>query len=329
MKSQTKQQIHNFIGENGPTRPAEIVNELKISPQMIHRHLKSLIADGLISKSGLAPKVYYQLVQKEPSLAWPSLPEEITDYVNKNYFTVTPEGKKLSGKEGFAWWAKNTNQKTIAPLVNEYVNSHRKYTQEFRNEIELIDATFKLKSTFPEVYLDVLLYEEFYSLPKFGKTKSGQLVYLAKSGQDRNAIHELALTATVSIKNIVDYYRIDALVFTPHSIPRKTPLLPELRTIMDLEVPEIKIFKLFAENVPIAQKSLSKLADRVSNAQTTIFLETKKFKFRRILVIDDAVGSGATLNSVAMKLKKSQSVEFICGYALTGSLKGFEVIKEI
>ena len=51
--------------------------------------------------------------------------------------------------------------------------------------------------------------------------------------------------------------------------------------------------------------------------------------FKRILVIDDAVGSGATMNAIAQKLKSISKTEFICGYAVTGSLKGFDVISEI
>lgn len=47
-----------------------------------------------------------------------------------------------------------------------------------------------------------------------------------------------------------------------------------------------------------------------------------------IININDAVGSGATLNIIASKLKKL-GVDFVCGFAITGSLKGFEVVKEI
>lgn len=87
--------------------------------------------------------------------------------------------------------------------------------------------------------------------------------------------------------------------------------------------------KVFVNNIPVAQKSLSKLEDRIENARNTIFTHRENSNFKRILVIDDAVGSGATLNIIAEKLKHDASAEFVCGFAVTGSLKGFEVINEI
>lgn len=87
--------------------------------------------------------------------------------------------------------------------------------------------------------------------------------------------------------------------------------------------------KVFSGKTPIAQKSLSKLEDRIQNAEGTIFVKDDNKSFKRILVIDDAVGSGATLNTIAKKLKEKAGVEFVCGFAITGSLKGFDVINEI
>ena len=87
--------------------------------------------------------------------------------------------------------------------------------------------------------------------------------------------------------------------------------------------------KVFVNDIPIAQKSLSKLSDRIENASHTIFIQPSNSQFKRVLVIDDAVGSGATLNIIAAKLKKNAGVEFVCGFAVTGSLKGFEVVNEI
>jgi predicted amidophosphoribosyltransferase len=86
--------------------------------------------------------------------------------------------------------------------------------------------------------------------------------------------------------------------------------------------------KIYQGEVRVAQKSLSKLEERVENAYKTIFLsETGNYK--RVLLIDDAVGSGATFNEVAKKLKKEQGVEFVAGFAAVGSYKGFEVIQEV
>jgi predicted amidophosphoribosyltransferase len=80
--------------------------------------------------------------------------------------------------------------------------------------------------------------------------------------------------------------------------------------------------------VAIPQKALTKIEDRVSNARFSIMI-TEKRKFQKILLIDDAIGSGATINETALKLKANGLAKSIVGLAVTGSFKGFDVIQEV
>lgn len=49
-----------------------------------------------------------------------------------------------------------------------------------------------------------------------------------------------------------------------------------------------------------------------------------------ILLIDDAVGSGSTLNETARQIReKGICNDKIIGLAITGSFKGFDVISEV
>ncbi len=47
------------------------------------------------------------------------------------------------------------------------------------------------------------------------------------------------------------------------------------------------------------------------------------------MIVDDAIGSGASMNEVAKKLKIEIGVEKVIGFCLIGSYKGFDVIREI
>ena len=58
-------------------------------------------------------------------------------------------------------------------------------------------------------------------------------------------------------------------------------------------------------------------------------LVTETNSFNNVLLIDDAVGSGSTLNEIAHQMKKKKIAKHITGLALTGSFKGFEVISEV
>jgi predicted amidophosphoribosyltransferase len=53
-----------------------------------------------------------------------------------------------------------------------------------------------------------------------------------------------------------------------------------------------------------------------------------KVEYQTVLIIDDAVGSGATINEIAQKLK-ARGAKKVIGFAIVGSYKGFEVIKEV
>lgn len=80
--------------------------------------------------------------------------------------------------------------------------------------------------------------------------------------------------------------------------------------------------------VIVPQKTLNKLEDRIENAKRTIMVDEEK-KFKTVLLIDDALGSGATINETAKKIKNQQLAETIIGLAITGSFSGFEVISEV
>ena len=78
----------------------------------------------------------------------------------------------------------------------------------------------------------------------------------------------------------------------------------------------------------IAGKTLNKLSHRIKNAEKTIFVDDNR-KFNKVLLIDDAVGSGSTLNETAKKIKEQGISDNVIGLAVVGSFSGFEVISEV
>ena len=53
------------------------------------------------------------------------------------------------------------------------------------------------------------------------------------------------------------------------------------------------------------------------------------FSYKNVLLIDDAVGSGSTLNQIAGKIKNKQLAQKVIGLAIVGSFKGFDVITDV
>ena len=78
----------------------------------------------------------------------------------------------------------------------------------------------------------------------------------------------------------------------------------------------------------VSTKTLSKLNDRILNARNTMIVR-EKAHFNRVLLIDDAVGSGSTLNEISKQMKDKNVCNHVIGCAITGSFKGFEVLNEV
>ncbi len=188
---------------------------------------------------------------------------------------------------------------------------------------------YKMKDTFDDVYLDEVYYLDFYSMEVFEKTKLGQMMLYAKQSQDKKLIRELVNEIKPKIEKIVKNKKIDAVGFIPPSIKRSVQFIKEIEKGLNLPLFKIDLVKISGE-VVVAQKTLNKLSDRIENSKLiklVIGREVKKYK--NVLLIDDALGSGSTLNEVARQIKMQIKPDKVIGLAITGSFSGFEVISEV
>ena len=177
------------------------------------------------------------------------------------------------------------------------------------------------------VGLDRLFYLDFYAIERFGKTPLGTLMHYAKQGQNKAMMKEISQEIENRIVNMMRDYDVDAVAFVPPTIPRKTQIMSMLEKHLNLNNPLFKIDKIKTPII-IPQKALSKLFERVANAKNTFVVPLQK-PVNHLLLIDDAVGSGATMNEIALKIKEKGLAKQVFGIAITGSYKGFEVISEL
>lgn len=73
MKTQTRSKILQIVQQNGGTRPIELMRELGISPQAIHRHLRFMVAAGQIEHRDRGPRTRYYIAgapQLDKVLPW-------------------------------------------------------------------------------------------------------------------------------------------------------------------------------------------------------------------------------------------------------------------
>jgi len=324
MKTEIADNIVDFIRAKGQATAKELTAHFMISYQAVFKQLKKLQTSGRLKKIGSAPKVYYIINEPAENFNTEALNQKLARIVEENYFIITPAGEMKKGVAGFAYWCAKQNL-PIEKTAGEYVKTLAKYQAYKKGGI--ISGLLKLRQTFTPVNLNELFYLDFYSIERFGKTKLGQLLLYSKQSQNRKLIRQLAEEIKPQVEKIISRHKISAVGFIPPTVKREVQFMKELKNFLGLALPLIAITKIKTPII-IPQKTLNKLQDRIENARST-FVVDENTKYNNILLIDDAVGSGATLNEIAGRIKQKNFARKIIGLAITGSFKGFDVISEV
>lgn len=336
MKAPLRERILGYLRTNRQARVHDLVRALSpVSRVAIHRWMRILLVEGLVKKIGKPPIVFYVLERAPAKTRTITISPDTKQILDAHYLYINPKGELLFGVEGFKTWVVQTKQQSqMTALAARYHQTLVQY-EHYRRPKGWIDATTKLTETFNETFMDKLLYANFYSFPQFGKTKLGSMVLYAKQSQNRELTQLICREIKPLIEQIIIQFQIDAIGFIPPSIPRQIQFLHELKTCLNLPYPHIPLVKIRTGSVIVAQKTLEKLEERVENARSSIFTKERTLPYRRVLLVDDAVGSGASMNETARKIRslfpetKNKNSKTVIGFAIVGSIKGFEVIREV
>lgn len=324
-----KKEIIRLLEKKSEMSVTELADTLNVSRQLIHRLLKILQEEGLVQKLGRSPKTFYRWVGKENlNKEKPiQIDEEKSSFLEDHFLFISENGERFEGMEAMALWCKR-QKVPLEKTINEFITTRKKYLA-YYNQAGLISGLDKIKSTkgFEKIGLDELYYQDFYAIERFGKTKLGNLLHFAKQGQNKILMKEIINEIKPAILNLIIESSVDAVGYIPPTIKRDVQIMHVLRKNLNLPLPHIELIKVKGEIV-VPQKALNKLEDRISNARSSIIVGEKRL-FKTVLLIDDAVGSGATINETAIKLKRNGICESVIGFAITGSFKGFDVIQEV
>ncbi len=310
--------IKDIILSEKQISPHQLRARLNISQVLVHRHLKTLCENKIIEKIGTPPKVFYRPIEfiKKCNKT------EVSQIVKDNWLEILPNGRFVYGMKGFEIWCKarsfNLKQK-IKDYEQIFIEKEKLKTN------DLLDATSKITTTFETNYLENLWYVDFYSWEIFGKTKLGKLILYAKQNSDTILMKKIADIINKPIDSLIKREEFDLIGRVPHSVPRKKDFL---KTTLDFtNIESMQLFDKVFVGHSVAQKTLKSKKEREQNAKETLFLKTDSFP-NKVLLIDDACGSGSTLNISAQKIKEKSPNTKIFGITFVGSLKGFEVIAE-
>jgi hypothetical protein len=318
-------ELLDFLQGHPNSKPQEIADGLGISRQYIHRELKKLVETNQVNVIGSSPATFYSVNSEIPGvLASPHSEYNPSDSI-PDYLYVSPSGQLVRGIKGFKLWCADPKRNLDpATALVDYMSLIIKY--EDNRKDGFFDATSKLKSSFEKAYLNKLLYLELYSIEQFGRTRMGNLVLYAKQSQNKKLMQEIVDITKERLQELIDSEQIDAVLYVPPTELRKSQLMKFLEQSYAFRLPHIEVVK-GQNQIRVAQKTLSTISERIENARQT-FVVRERGIYRNVLLIDDAVGSGATMNDIAAKLRQhGTATGNIIGVALAGSLKGFEVIQ--
>jgi hypothetical protein len=157
---------------------------------------------------------------------------------------ITEIGQILNGVEGFQNWCLK-RKLPLEKTVDEFILTKKKYTN-YLDSNGLLSGLAKLKSTvgFKEIYMDELLYLDFYAIERFGKTRLGTILHYAKQGQNIMLMKILIKEIRDKIDLIISTYKIDAIAFVPPTIKRETQLMKVLANGLKINLPSVEILKI-------------------------------------------------------------------------------------
>ncbi len=321
------ERVFDTIVSKGPIGVSSLAELLSYSRQYIHKLLLVLEEQKRIKKIGTAPKVYYQIEENINTSKNTEISYEQEQFLNQYFIAIDSLGNKLEGIVAMQYWCEKQNL-PIAKTSKEFIETKQKYISFIKND-GLINGLTKLEQTkgINEIGVNQLFYLDFYAIERFGKTRLGTLMHYAKQGQNKELMKQIINEIRQRILNLIEKENIEAIVYVPPTIPRKVQIMEYIEKYLDIQLPLVKVKKIKTKII-IPQKALSKIFERVANAKNTFLVHPQK-SYNHILIIDDAIGSGATINEIAIKIKEKGIANKITGLSITGSFKGFEVISEI
>lgn len=318
----------------GVTELAEYLGKHR---NLIHRYFKVLVETGKVKKTWTGVHVKYSLVDWVDAEVTNSIVTEWFSFsytqsvlLDRFFAKISPTGELLTGKEWFVVWC---TSKWLDPKekIISFVEIAQ-YLETQKNECGLLSVTKAFHEKVDWAVIDELWYADQYKRMEFGRGKLAEITFFAKDTQNKWLLEKSISMMKHQLECLISTWNFDAIAFTPHSRDRKIQLLQFLKKNINTSwLQEIELVKYAPFWVIVPQKSLKTRKERIQNAKNTILIQDQKEakKYNRVLLIDDFVGSWATLNETAKKLKNLW-IKHVTWFAFVGNMNlTYEVIREI
>lgn len=322
--------LDSFEGET-ELSPTQIAHKINKTKTIVHKYLKELVRQWKLQKLWSAPHVkYVSLVTKKKQEVLPVvLRYEDAEIIQHEFYKFSEDGTLLEWVEGFL---QRCQQRWLDPLEKSKIYAKvKKYIDTLKNQCGLIETTETFTNHVATMSLDKTYYADQYNWMEFGRGRLAEMTFYAKQSQQIWLINKCIDLVYLKIQCLVQHEHIDAIAIIPPSITRINQFLKIVsQRLQALDLPFITLSKFYRHKIPIPQKSLKTREQRIRNAQETILVNHIDIDIpRKVLLIDDFVWSGSTLNETAAKLK-ALGIETVVWFAFVGNANlKYEVIHEV
>lgn len=300
------QQVINCFEWDRCLSPIELVAILWKSKVVIHKYLWELLKQWKLSKSGSGPQTVYQLTSEwySPSLEltffkWnglvtiPELWYKDSKVIENNFFMINDKWVERSRVMWFVryceslWISAEQNASAYISLVQQRENKKNK--------------SWLLECNLPNVhYVRKISTIDPVSYWSRRNSRLSELIKSAKIKQDRTHIVEIIELLETRLASYIYHNRVDAICVIPAKNQRVTQLMTHIKSrLRQYPVQIIQSFWTPSWVISVQKPSIFPL---------------------NVLLIDDSVHSGDTLNHVAFHISK-RGVQHIDALCLVGEVK--------
>lgn len=202
---------------------------------------------------------------------------------------------------------------------------------------KLISLDWDYQDCWEKIYLDKLYYydiERIDDMDNEFRILMMNIKSFQRKADMRDMINNAFGNKMSNISSFIDRKSIDCICVVPNNVERKISFNQEMQVFLQETFESLPFLQIqvhdFEGRKP--QKATRWLCERIKNADQLFTIDPLKNGIipKRILLIDDVFGSGATMNMIAKKIKVLYPDVEILWFAILGSYrKGFDVINEI
>jgi phosphoribosylpyrophosphate synthetase len=320
-----KDHILDLFGEYRELTIKEIIDKIPISKQWAHVIINQLLRAKEIERIGHPPKTVYRLI---PHLQKARQPQNMSwaEADLDKFLIVTETGQLLEGEPAFLHWCR---QRSLPPeeAICQYGRVQQQYAR-YHDNHGIVDGfeKFSVIMGFESIWLDELCFLDFDTVGQFGKTRLGTLINHAKHGQNKELMNYLMDVVSIRVIDFLEREQPEAIGFVPPVIRREAQFMNYFRSRLNIPLPLLDIRKISGITA-VPQNSFRTVGDRSRNADTNFSVASHN-NYHKVVLIDDMVDSGATLNQIAFKLKNKHIANDVTGLAIVGNLDGFTPVAE-